>query len=202
VPVPVGGHPGGDHHRLRDHPPVDPGLAVGGVEEHVRERLPGQRPIPERTDFLVEVGAAPADFGLGDAGVRAQGPHQVVDLPRRHAVQVGLHHHREQRLVDPPAPLQQRGEERAGAQLRNAQLQIPGRGGQRAAAVPVALRGARLAALVRGGADRGGQLRLDQRLIQRLGRRPDPVIDVGALEPRAGSSRADWSRAIAWPFSS
>ena len=37
-------------------------------------------------------------------------------------------------------------------------------------------------ALVRAGADRGGQLRLDQRLIQRLGRRSDAVIDVGNFE--------------------
>src|SRR5688500_3951348 len=35
-------------------------------------------------------------------GVGAQRPHQVIDLPRRDAVQVGLHDHREQGLVDPP----------------------------------------------------------------------------------------------------
>ena len=57
--MPVGGHPGGDHHRLGDHSPVDPGLAVGGVEEHVRKLLVGQRPVPEGGDILVEVGADP-----------------------------------------------------------------------------------------------------------------------------------------------
>jgi hypothetical protein len=35
---------------------------------------------------------------------------------------------------------------------------------------------------VRAGADRGGQLRLDQRLVQRLGGGADAVIDVGKLE--------------------
>jgi hypothetical protein len=40
-------------------------------------------------------------------------------------VQVGLHHHREQRLIDPPAPLQQGGEERAGAQLLRSAVPDP-----------------------------------------------------------------------------
>jgi hypothetical protein len=54
-------------------------------------------------------------------------------------MQIGLHHHREQRLVDPPAPLQQAGEERPGPQLGDAQLQIPGRGRQQPGPVAVAL---------------------------------------------------------------
>jgi hypothetical protein len=97
-------------------------------------------------------------------------------------VQIGLHHHGEQGLVDPPSAFQQRGEERSGAQLRDPQLQIPGRGRQRARAGSVALRGAGLAALVRAGADHRGQLGLDQRLIQRLGRGANPVVDVGNLQ--------------------
>jgi hypothetical protein len=36
LPAAVAGHPGRDHHRLRHHPMVHPGLAVGGVQEHVR----------------------------------------------------------------------------------------------------------------------------------------------------------------------
>jgi hypothetical protein len=71
----------------------------------------GQRPVPERGDFLVEVSADPADLALADARVGAQGLDQVVDLAGAHAVQVGLHDHREQRLVDPATPLQQRREE-------------------------------------------------------------------------------------------
>ena len=66
LPPAVGGHPGGDHHRLGHDPPVDPGLAVGGVEEHVRERGVGQGPVPERRDLLVEVGADPRHLALGD----------------------------------------------------------------------------------------------------------------------------------------
>jgi hypothetical protein len=44
----VAADPGGHHHRLGDHPTVDPGLAIGGVHEHIREDLAGQRPVPER----------------------------------------------------------------------------------------------------------------------------------------------------------
>jgi hypothetical protein len=33
--VPVGRDPGSDYDRLGDHPAVDPGLAVGGSQEHV-----------------------------------------------------------------------------------------------------------------------------------------------------------------------
>jgi hypothetical protein len=132
LPVPVGGYPGGDDHRLGDHPPVDSGLAVGGVEEDVGKGMLGQAAVAEGGHFLIQVGADPGDLGLGDAGVGAQRAHQVVDLARGDAVQIGLHHHGEQRLVDPPAALQQRGEERLGAQLRDPQLQIPGRRSQRA----------------------------------------------------------------------
>ena len=136
----VGGDPGGDHHRLGHHPPVDPGLAVGGVEEHVGVGDLGQRPVPERPDLLVEVRADPRDLGLADPGVGAERLDQVVDLPGRDPVQVGLHHHREQRLVDPPATFQQRGEERPGPQLGDPQLQITRGRGQRPRPGPVALR--------------------------------------------------------------
>ncbi len=180
--VAVGGHAGGDDDGLRDHPAVDPGLAVGGVQEHVGKRLVGQRAVPERGDFGVQVGADPGHLGLADAGIGAQRPHQVVDLPRAHPVQVGLHHHREQRLIDPPPAFQQRGEERPGAQLGDPQLQIPGRSGQGPGSRSVALSGAGLGALVRAGADHRGQLGLDQRLIQRLGRRPDSIVNLGGLQ--------------------
>jgi hypothetical protein len=97
-------------------------------------------------------------------------------------VQIGLHHHREQRLVDPPVALQQRGKDRPGPQLRNPQLQIPGRRGESPRAGAVALGGPIFGAFVRAGADHRGQLRLDQRRIQRLGRRADAVIDVGNFQ--------------------
>jgi hypothetical protein len=121
---------GGHDHGLGDDPPIDSGLAIGRVEEHVGERGRGQTAVAERADLDVEVGADPGDLGLGNAGVGAERLDQVVDLPGGHAVQVGLHHHREQRLIHPPAPLQQGREERAGPQLRDPQLQVAGGRGQ------------------------------------------------------------------------
>jgi hypothetical protein len=180
--VAVGGDPGGDHDGLGDHPPVHPRLAVGRIQEHVGEWLSGQRPVGERRDLGVEVGADPRHLRLGDPGVRAECLDQVVDLPRRHPVQVGLHHHREQRLIHPPAAFQQRREERPGAQLGDPQLQIPGGGGQGPGPVPVALRGPGVGAFVRAGADHRRDLGVDQRLVERLGRLPDPVVDLGGLE--------------------
>jgi hypothetical protein len=61
--------------------------------------------------------------------------------------------------------------------------------------VPGALSGATLAAFVRRRADHRGQLRLDQRLVQRLGRGADAVIDAGNFERLDQLEQADWSRA-------
>jgi hypothetical protein len=59
----VATHAGGDHDGLGDGPPVDSGLAVGGVHEHVGEGLAGQRAVAEGADLGVQVGA--------DAGPRS-----------------------------------------------------------------------------------------------------------------------------------
>ena len=69
------------------------GRGAGGAADRPpplqRERLPGQRPVPERGDVSVQVRADPADLRLGDAGVRAKGLDQVtgpcVDVPCRYA---------------------------------------------------------------------------------------------------------------------
>jgi len=87
----------------------------------------GQRSVAERAYFLVEVGADPADFGLADAGVRAQSFDQVIDFAGRHPVQVGLHDHGEQCLIHAAAAFEQGRVERAGAQFRDPQLRVPGR---------------------------------------------------------------------------
>jgi hypothetical protein len=53
-------------------------------------------------------------------------------------VDVGLHGDRVQGLIDPATPLEQGGEETAGAQLRDRQIQIAGLCGERLVPVPVA----------------------------------------------------------------
>jgi hypothetical protein len=113
----VGGDAGGDHHRAADHPAVHAGLEVGGVQEQVREGGVRKRAGPEAGDLGVQLATDPADLGLGDPGVHAQGLDQVVDLAGGGAVHVGLHHHRQQGPVGAAAGLQQRREERPLPQL-------------------------------------------------------------------------------------
>ena len=177
----VGGDAGGDHDRLGDHPAVDPGLAVGGVEEHIGVGDLGQGPVAECADLLVEVRADPGDLGLGDPGVSTQCLDQVIDLAGRDAVQVGLHHHREQRLVDPAPALEQRGEERPAAELGDPQLQISRGRGQGPWSASVALSGPLIGAFPGPSTNHAGQLGVDQRLVDRLGRSADPVLNTGRL---------------------
>ena len=56
---------------------------------------------------------------------------QIIDRARRHTGDVGLHHHCVQRPVDAAAVLKDRREERALAQLRDAQLDVTRLGGQK-----------------------------------------------------------------------
>lgn len=182
LPGAVGGDADRHDDRLGDDLPPDAGLAVRRVDEHIRVGLLCQRALPERGDVLVEVLADAGDLRLGDPGVRAEGLDEIVDLASGHAVDVGLHHDREQGLIDPATPLQQRREERPLPQLRDPQIQIPGRGRKRPSTRPVADRDTTLGAFIRSGADERGRLRVDQLLVELLRREPDPVADVGGLQ--------------------
>jgi hypothetical protein len=97
-------------------------------------------------------------------------------------VHVGLHHHREQRLVDPAAAFQQRREERSLSQLRDPQLELARRGGQGSRSGSVALRHAIRGAFERSSADERRRLRVNQLLVERFGRDPDPVADIGEFQ--------------------
>ena len=178
----VSGDADRDDDRLGDDLPPDSGLAVGRVDEHIRVGLLPERALPECGDVLVEVLADAGHLRLGDPGVRAEGLDEVIDLTGGHAVNVGLHHDREQGLIDPATPLQQRREERPRPQLRDPQIQIPGRGGQRPRTRPVADCDTALGALIRSSADERGRFRVDQFLVELLRREPDPVADIGGLQ--------------------
>jgi hypothetical protein len=177
----VAGDSGGDHHRLGDDPMVNPGLAIGGVEEDIRIAGVAERAVTERRHLNVEVDADPRHLRLRDTRVDAQRLHQVVDLAGRHTMQIGLHHHREQRLIHPPPPLQQRREERPRPQLRDRQLQITGRGRQHPRSVTVPLRRPLRGAFPRASTNHRSQLGINQGLIDRGGRQPDPLIHPGRL---------------------
>jgi hypothetical protein len=124
----------------------------------------GQRPRPERADFIIQLDTDPGDLRLGDPRLHPQGLDQVIDFAGGGAMHIGLHDHRQQRPVDPAARLQQRREERALPQLRDAQLHIAGLGRQQPGAGAVAVGGALLGSLIGPSADALGGLDLDQRL--------------------------------------
>jgi hypothetical protein len=97
-------------------------------------------------------------------------------------VHVGLHHHREQRPVNAPAPLQQRREERPLTELGDLELDITGWSRQQARPMTVALVRARLGSLMRLGTDERGRFRLDQLLQDPLQAGADPVGELARLQ--------------------
>lgn len=86
---------------------------------------------------------------------------------------VGLHDHRVEGLVDAPPALEQAGEEASGPQFRDRELEVAGLRGH--GLLPVAVASGRAGAGVFAplGADLCGGLRLDQFLQQPLGDLPD-----------------------------
>jgi hypothetical protein len=179
--VAAASYAGGHYHRPGHDPPAGSGLDIGGVQEHVWELDMVEGPVPERAQAFVELPADAADFALGDPRRRAEGPDQVVDFAGTHAVHVGLHHHREQRPVDPTPPLENRGEEAPVTQLRDCQLHIAGLRRQQLRSGAVALVRAALRALMGTGTDRPGRFRVDERLEHHLHTRTDQIdIATGA----------------------
>ena len=136
----------------------------------------------ERADDLVELSADPGHLGLGDAGVGAERDHEIVDAAGGDAVDVGLHHHRIQGLVDPAAGFENAGEERALPQLRDPQLDVAGLGRQQLRAGAVAFGHSVLAAFVAVGADNPGGFELDQLLQHGADRLADHVNAVAGAE--------------------
>ncbi|MBB5643408.1 hypothetical protein BJ997_003956 [Cryobacterium roopkundense] len=163
---------------------VDAGLAVRGVEEHIGVARHAEITSTERGHFPVEIGANPGYFGLGDAGVGGKGFDQVVNFPRRDAVEVSLPYDGEQGLVNTSATLEESGKERPLPQLGDLEIQVAGRRREDARAGAVALVGAVLGAFETAGADVRGGLGVDEFLVERFGHRSDSVGDVGELEFR------------------
>jgi site-specific DNA recombinase len=189
-------HAEGDHGRLADHPPVGAHLLIGGVEEDVRVGGIVQRPLAEGGQLLVQLAADAAHLALGDVAA-AQGSDQVVHLAGADAVHVRLLDHRQQRPLDAAPRLEQRGEEAAGAQLRDLRLQPPHACIEGARAMAVAVGPALGRVLAGGGADVGAGLGLDQPLQRvpqdrlqgiHVGRR-QVVKQVGGWHAVSGHSR-------------
>ncbi len=178
-PSAVGADAGGDHDRLGDHPTVEADLAVGRVQEHVGEGLLLERPAAPGRDLAVELGADPRHLALADAGA-AHRDDQVIDPAGAHALDVGLHHHRVQRHVDPAPRCEQRREERPGPDLRDPHRQITRGGRDGLVTGAVALGRARVGALVRLGTDVGGRLGVDELLHDRAEQPAHQLAFIGA----------------------
>lgn len=148
------------------------------VQVDVGEAGVVQRPGAEGGEFGVQSGAEPGDLALGDAGVRAQGPDQVVDAAGGHSVDVCLDDDGVEGPVDAAPAFQQAGKEAAGADLGDRQVQVPGLRGQHLVAVTVAPGCACLGMLAGLRADAGGGLGLDEFLQDPLGQDPDQLDSV------------------------
>jgi hypothetical protein len=122
------------------------------------------------------------DTSLRDPRVDTQRGDEVIDRTRRDASDVGLHHHRVERLVDPAARLQNRREEAAFAELGDAQLDIAGLGRQQAWAVTVAFGHTIVGTLITASADVLDRLGLDHLLQHQLHGIADQVHAVTGAE--------------------
>ena len=105
---------------------------------------------------------------------------EVVDGAGRDALDVGLLHDGGERLLGEPSRLQEAGEVRALAQLRDAQLDRAGAGLPGALPVAVALRQTLGALLAIGGSGQAGDLHLHQALGRKADHLPQQV-GVGGL---------------------
>ena len=191
--------PGGDDHGARHDAVVVAGLDVGGVQVHVRHGDVIEPPGAEHGDLVVDAGADPLTPSTSTPRLAPQRPDEIVDLPGRGAGDVRGHDHRPQRLVHPPARLQQRREERPDPQLRDPQLDVTGRRRQQCGSGPVALVGAGVGSFVGLSADHRGELGVDQVLHSSFEQPAEQVLRLSPSPRRANRSatRASSSWVIA-----
>ena len=182
----LAGDADGDDRRLARHPAVDPHLVVRRIDPDVRV-VGRERARPERLHQRIELAADARHLRLRDA-VQAERLHQLVDLPRRDAMHVRFLHDREQRVLRPPARLQQRGKIRARPHLGDRQLDRAHPRVPRPHPVAVAVARPLGRALVPVGANQAGDLRFHQRLREH----PDALpqhIPILLLEELANERR-------------
>ena len=141
-----------------------PPLEVGGIEVDVGVAAALKWPIKEGLHLLVDLLTNATHLRLGDAALGTQGGHQGINLAGGDAVDVGLHDHGEQGLIHPAAGLEDRGQETAGPQFGDQQVEIPHLGGEGAGPVAVAIPQALVGALMALSTKEGGNLQLDQLL--------------------------------------
>src|ERR1019366_9063085 len=129
-----------------------------------RGRRHGPVVAPGTSRHLVQLATDPRHLRTADARAHSEGRHQLVDSPGGYPVDVGLHDHRVEGLVDPTAGLEDGGEEAPLPELRDGQFHVTGFGREHPGAVPVALVPAGAGPLRAVGADLDTELDLDQLL--------------------------------------
>jgi hypothetical protein len=114
---------------------------------------------------------------------------------------VCLHDHRIQRLIDPPPALKQTRKERARTQLRNLDFDVAAGRGNGLGLGPVTVVRALSGAFVAAGTERLRGLDVDQRLQASADQFGEHTPRIGAHERvELGQQGAEWSWVIAWSF--
>jgi len=139
-------------------------MEVSGVEIEVGVTLALQRPVEERLHLQIDLSADAAHLGFRDPALGAQGCDQGIHLAGGDAGHVGLHHDGVERLIHTPTGLENRGQEAAGAQFRDLEIDVAHLGGEHARPVAVAVTNALLRSLMAISTEHGGNLQLDQLL--------------------------------------
>ena len=121
-----------------DDPAVLADLHVGRIDPDIRP-IAFNATVEKLADTLVDILAKPRYLAFGDTG-HAESFDQVIDRPRRDALNIGFLNNRGQRLLCQPPWLQKAREIRAFAQFRDTQLDRPGPRLPYPIAVAVALR--------------------------------------------------------------
>ena len=157
-------------------------IEIRGIQVHIGVAAALQWPIQEGLHLLVDLLTDATHLRLGDAALGAQRRHQGIDLAGGDAVDVGLHDHRVQGLIDPAARLQDRGNEAAGSQFGDLQREITHLGGEGAGAVAVAIPQALVGSLMALSTKEGGNLQLDQLLQAMACQLRDQFPGAAAIE--------------------
>ena len=83
---------------------------MGRIEERMRIFDPGEIPVPEDRDLLVQARADARHLGLADTDVNGEAPDLCLDFAVGNPMQIRLQHDWEECLVDASAAFQQRRE--------------------------------------------------------------------------------------------
>jgi transposase InsO family protein len=129
--------------------------------------------VAERVDLHIEPPADPRDLRLRDPRIDPQRLDQIIDRSGRDTLDIGLHDHRVERLIDAASRLEQRREETAVRQFRDLQLDIASLRREDPRPVTVPLVHAAVGTFIGLRADHVGRFELDQFLHHE----PDRVAD-------------------------